>query len=268
MNELTTSNDVLAVARQTDTMLHLAAQLVRSGLIPKSVGSPEAALGVLLKGRELGLAPMQSFDSIDVIQGKPTLKPQAMLALIYASPSCELVEIGFSDASKAMVTMQRRGSPPHTESFTMEDAKALGLASKDNWKKQPSTMLKWRAIAACARVVFPDVIQGMYTPEEISPGTVEVLDVTDTPEWEEIPSASEPAPPTLSREKAADLHRALGGMGFSGAQQTALAGMVGRNVSSFTELSIDESKAVFAAGQTISEGAATPKDYGIREWPE
>ena len=268
MTDLVRTNDVLAVAGQTRTMLDLAGSLVKSGLLPNAIKSPEAALGVLLKGRELGLAPMQSFDSIDVIQGKPTLKPQAMLALIYSSPSCELVEFGDCTTEAATVTMKRRGSPPHSETFMMTDAKALGLATKDNWKKQPAVMLRWRAVAACARVVFPDVIQGMYTPEEISPDTVEVLDVTSTPEWDEIPSATEPPPRTLSREKASDLHKALGGMGFSGEQQTALAGMVGRDIGSFTELSIDESKAVYAAGQTISEGAATPKDYGIAGWPE
>ena len=49
----------------------------------------------------------------------------------------------------------------------MATAAQLGLADKDNWRKQPKVMRKWRAVAACARVVFSDVITGLYTPEEM-----------------------------------------------------------------------------------------------------
>jgi hypothetical protein len=62
----------------------------------------------------------------------------------------------------------------------MADASAMGLVGKDNWKKQPVVMLKWRAISACCRVVFPDVIQGMYMTEELNP------DVTISPEGDVI----------------------------------------------------------------------------------
>ncbi len=35
-------------------------------------------------------------------------------------------------------------------------------------------MLRWRAVSACARVVFPDIISGLYTAEEM--GAEVVLD--------------------------------------------------------------------------------------------
>ena len=260
MNELTTTNDLLTVATQTDTMLKLATAIVKGGLIPSAIKTPEAALGVLLKGRELGLAPMQSFDSIDVIQGKPTLKPQAMLALIYSSPIYGSFRVDSSDDKAATVTMARRGGKPHGETFTMADAKALGLSDKANWKSQPATMLKWRAVSACARVVFPDVIQGMYTPEEIGQESeqVEVAFVDEEP--------APASPQMLDKALAARLHKALGGMGFTPEQQRVLATAVaGRRIGSFTELTLDESKAVHAAGATLQDGSATPQDYNIPE---
>jgi len=44
----------------------------------------------------------------------------------------------------------------------------MGLAGKDNWKKQPKVMLQWRCTSAGMRFFAPDAICGMgYTPEEL-----------------------------------------------------------------------------------------------------
>lgn len=124
------------------------------------------AMFIMLKGYELGISPMQALDGIQVIQGKTTVSPQLMLALINRSGQLEDMKID-SDAKVCTVMMKRVGRSPHVETFSMENAKAMQLANKDNYIKQPAVMLKWRAVSACARIVFPDVIQGMYTPEEM-----------------------------------------------------------------------------------------------------
>src|SRR3990167_1879798 len=61
-------------------------------------------------------------------------------------------------------------------------ATALGLASRDNWQKQPQTMLQWRAISEACRVGFPDAICGLFTPEEIAEG----VDLVETPSGIEV----------------------------------------------------------------------------------
>lgn len=124
------------------------------------------AMFIMLKGFELGISPMQALDGIQVIQGKTTVSPQLMLALINRSGLLEDIDMD-GDAKSYTVMMKRVGRSAHTETFTIENAKSMQLSSKDNWQKQPAVMLKWRAVSACARVVFPDVIQGMYTPEEM-----------------------------------------------------------------------------------------------------
>lgn len=124
------------------------------------------AMFIMLKGFELGISPMQALEGIQVIQGKTTVSPQLMLALINRSGLMEDLQMD-GDAKAYTVTMKRVGRSAHTETFTIDNAKSMGLAGKDNWQKQPAVMLKWRAVSACARVVFPDVIQGMYTPEEM-----------------------------------------------------------------------------------------------------
>ena len=149
-----------------DDLLELGKVLVKSGMLPQSVKSPEAAVAIMLKGREIGMPVMESFALINVIQGKPTIAPQGMLGLIKRSGQQEDIQIE-DDGEKCTVTMKRKGESQHTASFSMGDAKTMGLAGKDNWNKQPKTMRQWRAIAACARVVFPDIIGGMYLPEEM-----------------------------------------------------------------------------------------------------
>lgn len=122
----------------------------------------------MLKGVEVGLEPIASMDLIHIIQGKPTLSPQGMLALIWGSGLMESLNI-VDDGKACKVTMKRTGVPAHTEIFSVNDADKMGLSGRDGWQKQGAVMRKWRAVSACARIVFPDIIQGMYIPEEIAP---------------------------------------------------------------------------------------------------
>jgi hypothetical protein len=151
-----------------DALKEQASILVKSGLLPRAIDTAEKALAIMMQGRELGIGTMQALNGINVIQGKATISPQLMLALIFSSGKLHNYEID-NQQTCCTVTMWRVGMSPHSEKFSMDDARSMGLLDKDNWKKQPSTMLKWRAISACARIVFPDVIIGMYMPEEIAP---------------------------------------------------------------------------------------------------
>jgi hypothetical protein len=151
--------------------LEFIANLYVASTMNKSKLTKGDAFMAMLKGMEVGLEPMAAMNVINIIQGNPTLSPQGMLALIHASGELEDIEI-YSEPLGARCTMRRKGKSPHSVDFSIQDAKAMGLDEKDNWKKQPAVMLQWRAVAACARVVFPDVIQGMYTPEEMAPNTI------------------------------------------------------------------------------------------------
>jgi hypothetical protein len=195
-------NDVIDVVKHLDKLKELAKTLIASGMIPTSIKTPEAAVAIMLKGRELGIGAMHAFDSITVIQGKPSASPQLMIALINRSGLCENIHIT-DDGVAAFVTMKRKGRDPHTERYGMDDAdifmtqewvnntkRTIPLSEKHNWKSQPITMRKWRAVAACSRVVFPDVIAGMYTPEEMGANVNEDGEIIEG----EIVEAYVPAP--------------------------------------------------------------------------
>jgi len=56
--------------------------------------------------------------------------------------------------------------------FTIEEARAAWSGTDDKWSKSawghnPADMLVARAGAKLARLVYPDVVHGLYTPEEI-----------------------------------------------------------------------------------------------------
>lgn len=159
---------------ELDTMRQYAAVLIDSGFLPQSIKKPEQAIAIMVAGRSLQLDYWVALNNINVINGKTAVSPQLMNAMIYRSGLVEDIQIT-SDDKQCIVTMKRKGKSAFTESFTIQDAAALGLTGKDNYKKQPKVMLRWRAFAACARIAFPDIILGLYTPEEMG-AEVEVTD--------------------------------------------------------------------------------------------
>jgi hypothetical protein len=55
---------------------------------------------------------------------------------------------------------------------TPDDARGVSKSGKpSNWDKYRATMLRWRAATELARAVYPDVVTGLYSPDEISEGT-------------------------------------------------------------------------------------------------
>lgn len=173
-------------------MSQQAAALVKTGFLPQGIKTSEQALAIIMTGRELGIPPMASFSTINVIQGKPTVSPQLMLALINRSGQLEDMRLNTGERG-ATCTMKRRGRQPYTAHFGPDEARAMGLSAKDNYKKQAPTMYQWRAVAQAARAVFPDVVLGLYTPDEMGAD----VRVTEAGEMlvEDAPAALKP--PTL-----------------------------------------------------------------------
>lgn len=192
-----------------------AETLVKSQLLPASVNTPEKAIAIITYGLELGIGAWTALTGINVIQGKPTISPALMLGLINRSGYLEDMQIEAND-EHATVTMKRKGRTAHTEVFTLADANKMQLTGKDNYKKQPRVMLKWRAVSACARVVFPDVLNGLYTSEEIAPDSVTVDDdgivtVLEMPRLSAATSPRNDATPTSGASTHETTERASNG---------------------------------------------------------
>ena len=174
-----------------DDVWRLAKIVIASQLAPKSVRTPEAAMVVIMTGRELGLTAMQSLRSIHVVEGKPLLSADLMLALVLRLPACEIFACTETTDAVASFVAKRRGQPETRLSFTAEQARNAGLSGKDNWKKYPAAMLRARAIAGLARLVFPDAFVGVYEENEIAPHQdaprVVQTDVRPAPDSRSVP---------------------------------------------------------------------------------
>ena len=163
---------------QWQLMRKQASVFIQSGMLPAHVRSPEQAIVIMLKGRELGLPPLYALSTIGVINGKPVVAAEVMAALVYRRHGDEALRIVQSDARSCAIEYRRRGwSEAQTYSFSIEDAHRAGLLSGNAWQKYPAAMLRARCISAVARMAFPDVIGGLYTPEELG-GAVQVVEDT------------------------------------------------------------------------------------------
>lgn len=152
-----------------DRLVMASNMLAKSSIIPYNLrGKVEDVFAILCKGAELGMGPMQSLDSINVIQGKTAMSAQLMLALVRSKlPDC-VVNIEQDDEKKQVtVTMARnKDETPYTTVWDLEKAAALGLSKKDNYTKQLMTMLRWRGISEACRIIAPDILNGFYATEE------------------------------------------------------------------------------------------------------
>lgn len=115
---------------------------------------------------------MEALRSIHVIEGKPTLSAEFMLArAIQAGVTHQWLA---SSAKEARIRLRRPGFEPFELAFTMAEAEAAGVTRKDNWRKYPAAMLRARCISAAIRAFCPDVLgAGFYTPEEMGAETDE-----------------------------------------------------------------------------------------------
>lgn len=163
------SNELVIAQPDYESLWKLSQRISNTPFVPTALrGKNEAVLACVLYGAELGLGPMQSLNSIHVIEGRTAMSPELMRAMVArhghridvienSATACEVKGIRSDTGSMATVR------------WTMDDAKLAGLAGKNNWKTYPRAMLLARATSELCRIVFPDVIAGLsYTPEEVS----------------------------------------------------------------------------------------------------
>jgi hypothetical protein len=152
-----------------ETLWKLSQRISNTPFVPTALrGKNEAVLACVLYGAELGLGPMQSLNSIHVIEGRTAMSPELMRAMVARHGHRIDVIENSNDVCEVKGTRADTGSTA-TVRWTIDDAKMAGLAGKNNWKTYPRAMLLARATSELCRIVFPDVIAGLsYTPEEVA----------------------------------------------------------------------------------------------------
>lgn len=152
--------------------------LLRSGLAPASLRTPEAVLYVILAGRDLGLSPVQSLRSLHVIQGRVEVSADLQLALWRRAGGRATWET-LTDTA-AVLRLTHPCGDTHTESWTIEDARRAGLDGA-TWRRYPRAMLRSRAITAGLKSIGYDCYAGLCALGELeaAPGELEAVAVAD-----------------------------------------------------------------------------------------
>jgi hypothetical protein len=163
-----TFENQLPVLRSSDDVKTLASLLIAAGWTKHT---PAGACVAIMHGHSIGLTPWESVMYITIINGRPALWGDGMVAVVQRSDKCEGIETkieGEGDKMVATVTAYRKGhKSPYIQKFSMADAKRAGLLGKAGpWTNYPQRMVVHRARSWALRDAFPDVLNGMIDKDE------------------------------------------------------------------------------------------------------
>ena len=174
-----------------DDLKQMASAACKSGLF--QMPSPEAALTLMLLCQAEGLHPIQAMRQFHIIKNRPAMRADAMQAA-FQNAGGKLQWIERSDA-RCSVEVTHPAGGTCVVTWTIEQAKSAGLTNNPTWQKFPRAMLSARCISEAIRAVYPAVVCGLYTPEEVQdfdeqpkPKTQPRGDVKNTP-VDKIPAA-------------------------------------------------------------------------------
>lgn len=222
-----TGSDIVLAGATVDARIRYAKAIAAAGnLLPRGLttnvrpGDIEALAGRVFliheTGSMLGIHPIAALQGVNVIEGKPTLSPALMTALIRRAGHRIRVTVDGTVGEgtlKAVARLWRADEPdePYTCTWDLDRAERAGLVTvtRDErtgrttlrarsssgkvlpWEAYTEAMLKARATSEVCRDAAEDVLMGAhYTPEELGAivdGEGEVVDV---------------APPTVRDEPA------------------------------------------------------------------
>lgn len=175
------------IPQDFDQVQRIALALAAAGdMVPKHFqGKPEAIISAIMRGAEVGLAPMQALSSIAVINGRPTIWGDALPALVQRAGHHVDVEIeGDGDKAVARATLTRGDTGKQiVRTFSMADAKRAGLLGKQGpWQQYPLRMLAHRARSYAVRDGAADALMGLSLGDEVQDyGPDAARDVTPRP---------------------------------------------------------------------------------------
>lgn len=178
------ANEVMVPLEQIGMM---AKAVSDSGLF--GIKSEAAAFSLMCIAQADGIPPIKAAVQYHIIDGKPSLKSEAMLARFQASGG----SIRWKERTPQRCTLwlEHPQAGEIEVTWDIERAKAAGLAGRTTWKAYPAQMMSARCISEGIRALYPACVGGFYTPEE-------VRDFDATP-----PESPKPAQAAMPKPKAA-----------------------------------------------------------------
>jgi hypothetical protein len=166
--------------------LALATELAKSDLLPPHLkGKPANVMLLMGLAHQIDIAPMMVFNKVAVINGKPAMSSELMLALLNRSGKIRgtvryrwIGTEGRPDRGCiASATCSVTGENVDGQPITMALAESSGWLRNPLWKSMPDTMLRHRAAAWMIRQYWPDVLMGLQEENEVR--DIEAVGVTN-----------------------------------------------------------------------------------------
>jgi len=192
---VTTTEASLTFADQMEFARVVTTGEQRGSILPEQYrNNPANVLVAVGLGQSMGLSPAESLYRISVIKGKPAAGAELIAANVRKAGHKLRVR---GDDQSCTATIIRADDPDYEFTVTrdMAWAQRMGLSSNDNYRKQPGTMLQWRAITAVARLACPEALYGVtYTPDEVAESEPQRGQATERPKMSAAAFQSTPEP--------------------------------------------------------------------------
>lgn len=141
-------------------LLRAKALAVAGDLLPRQYRDrPGALLLIDQWAQARNIDTLTAIQTVSFIDGKPIVDATMQRAL--AKRAGYRVRVVEATDRQATVVVTEGNEELGRETFTMADAQRMGLAGKDNWKKNPRNMLVARATTNAIRWHAPEVLAGI-----------------------------------------------------------------------------------------------------------
>jgi 5'-3' exonuclease len=151
-----------------------AVSLFESRLYPQ-YPNPQAILAVVMEGRTLGLPGPTALKNAYIVSGRVGWSARLLRGLcLKHAQICEYFDIAESTPERATAKVKRIGRPELIVQTTLAEAQKRGLVrGGSKWAQDPLSMCVADVERRGARLVFPDIVAGLWTPEELEAGADE-----------------------------------------------------------------------------------------------
>ncbi len=129
------------------------------------VKTADQAVALMLVAQAEGMHPAIAATHYHVINGRPTLKADAMLSRFQAAGGKVNWTVYTDDVVTGVFSHPQGGSV--SVEWSVAKAQQAGLTKNPTWRQYPRQMLRARCISEGIRTVYPGVTVGVYTPEEV-----------------------------------------------------------------------------------------------------
>lgn len=189
MSLTTTTNQASLVPQSLDQAAKLAELMARGKLVPSHLhNSPGDCLMVIEQAMRWGMSPFAVAQSTSVIQGKLMFEGKLVAAALQTSgllaTRLSYDYSGEGDARQVEISATMAGErEPRKVVVTLKEART----SNKMWQTQPDQQLAYHGARVWARRYAPEVMLGVYSPEEMPDVPADITGPV-------ITSTAEPAP--------------------------------------------------------------------------